>query len=85
LNKIMIPSTFAKRANNGFKTINIKLWTGLHDLQTSAPFNTFWIIWKKSLQSMKTLWKDFWSFGIGWRRNETRCHQKCVKPHREYV
>ena len=25
LNKIMIPSTFAKRANNGFKTINIKL------------------------------------------------------------
>ena len=40
-NKIMTPSTPAKRPNNGFKTMNIKLWTGLHNPQTSAPLNTF--------------------------------------------
>jgi hypothetical protein len=35
------PKHTYKRPNNGFKTMNIKLWTGLHNLQTSAPLNTF--------------------------------------------
>jgi hypothetical protein len=43
-NKIMTPSTLAKRPNNGFRTMNVKLWTGLHNLQTLAPLNTFGII-----------------------------------------
>jgi hypothetical protein len=43
-NKIMTPSTLAKRPNNGFKIINIKLWTGLHNPQTSIPLNTFGVI-----------------------------------------
>ena len=67
------PSTLAKRPNNGFKIMNIKLWTGLHNFQTLAPLNTFGIIWKGSLQSMKFLPREFWSFGIGWR-NGTRYH-----------
>src|SRR6267154_818141 len=64
-NKIMTSSTLAKRPNNGFKTMQIKLWTGLHNLQTLAPLNTFGIIQKESWQGMKFLLKEFWSFGKG--------------------
>ena len=32
-----------KRPNNGFKTMNIKLWTGLHNLQTLSLYQkSFW-------------------------------------------
>ena len=40
-----------ERPNNGFKTMNIKLWTGLHNLQTLTPLNTFGIIWKEGWNS----------------------------------
>ena len=39
-NRTMTPNTLAQRPNNGFKTMNIKSWTGLHNLQT---LNTFGI------------------------------------------
>jgi len=38
------PKHTFKRPNNGFKTMNIKLWTGFHNLQILAPLDTFGII-----------------------------------------
>ena len=48
------PKHTCKKAKTWFQNSNLELWSGQHNLQTSTLLNTFGVISKNSLDSMRT-------------------------------
>src|SRR5882762_6731356 len=71
-NKIMTPSTHAKRPPPGSKTIIMKSYHGLHSLQILILLNICGVTSRKGWQIMRFHLEEFWSYGTKYRWNGTR-------------